>query len=224
MDSILRRIDEGLWTVDLPFSLMGLSLGARSTLARLRSGGLFLCSPGPFEVAHVEAIRSLGEVEAIVAPNSFHHLYLRRAAEHFPRARVFLAPGLREKVQNLPAGEELRDEAPEPWTGAIEQLVVAGSKANEVVFFHAATRTLVLTDLAFNVRRGGAWTRLGMKLNGGFGRFGPTRVLRSTIHDRAAFAASMERIASWDFDRVIVTHGDVVETGGRELFRQAFEL
>lgn len=34
--------------------------------------------------------------------------------------------------------------------------------------------------------------------------------------------AGVERILDLDFDRVIVTHGDVVETGGREALREAF--
>ncbi|MFP6627453.1 MAG: hypothetical protein VCC67_00295 [Myxococcota bacterium] len=34
--------------------------------------------------------------------------------------------------------------------------------------------------------------------------------------------AGVERILDLDFDRVIVTHGDLVETSGREALREAF--
>jgi hypothetical protein len=34
--------------------------------------------------------------------------------------------------------------------------------------------------------------------------------------------ASLERILAWDFDRVVVTHGDVVEHGGAEALRHAW--
>jgi len=33
---------------------------------------------------------------------------------------------------------------------------------------------------------------------------------------------SIDRILSWDFDRVTVTHGEMVETEGREELRAAF--
>lgn len=218
----LHRIDEGIWTLDLPHSMMGVQVGTRSTLVRLSSGGLLLLSPGPFEDVHFRAIEAQGEVEALVAPNTFHHLFLSRAAKRFPSAKVFLAPGLREKVPNLPAGEVLSDDP--LWSDTLDQRVVQGTITNEVAFLHRSTRTLILTDLAFNILTGGLWTRIGMMLNGGFGRFGPTRVLRSTIKDQAAFATSVEAIARWDFDRIVVGHGELLELGGKKAFNEAFGI
>jgi len=42
------------------------------------------------------------------------------------------------------------------------------------------------------------------------------------IRDRAAARACMERILDWDFDRVIVAHGDVLAHGGREALRRGY--
>jgi len=92
-----------------------------------------------------------------------------------------------------------------------------------VVFFHPASRTLVLTDLAFNMRQPPAGrARLFCWLVGASGRFGPHRMLRLMIRDRAAARTSVQRILAWDFDRVIVTHGEVLETGGKQAFTEAF--
>lgn len=220
----IEELEEGLWALRLPHRLMGMEIGTRSTLIRLPSGGLALFSPGAFGAREFESIEALGAVEAIVAPNTFHYLFLRRAAERYPKAARFYAPGLPEKVRDLPAGEILGENAPTLWRGALEQRRVEGSTTNEIVFFHPQSRSLILTDLAFNIREGGLWTRIGMGLNGGFGRFGPTRVLRSTIRDAAAFESSVTAIAAWDFDRIVVAHGEVVASGGRELFRRAFDL
>lgn len=221
---VLSRHAEGLWSLGLPHRMMGLEIGARTTIVRMPSGGLVVISPGPFTPGHVEAIRELGSVEALVAPNSFHHLFLGRAAKAFPRAQVFLAPGLRKRIAGLPPGPDLGDEAPPIWSGSLEQALVRGTVGNEVIFFHPSSGTLIVTDLAFNIRRGNLWTRIGMSLNGGWGKLGTTRVMRSTIRDKVAFAESILSIASWDFDRVIVAHGDVVETGGRSAFARAFAL
>lgn len=208
----------------MPHSMKGIELGARSTLVRVASGGLILCSPGPFEEAQFRAIESLGEVEAIVAPNTFHHLYLARGAERFPDARVFLAPGLAEKVPGLPKGEVLGDEAPDAWRGTLKQRLMRGTTLNEVVFFHPATRTLILTDMAFNIRKAGFFTKIVMSMNGGFGKLAVTRVLRSTFRDEKTVKASVEGLLEWDFERVIVAHGEVVESGGREAMREVYGI
>ena len=94
---------------------------------------------------------------------------------------------------------------------------------NEVVFLHRASRTLVVTDLCFNVRHSDhLGTRLFMRVNGAYGRFGPSRLLRSLVRDRPALRASLERILAWDFERVVVTHGEVLEHGGRDALRAGF--
>jgi hypothetical protein len=42
------------------------------------------------------------------------------------------------------------------------------------------------------------------------------------IRDRAAARASLATILSWEFDRVIVTHGEVLERGGPAAMRSGF--
>ena len=37
-----------------------------------------------------------------------------------------------------------------------------------------------------------------------------------------AVVKSLERILAWEFDRIILSHGDVVERGGKTAFRRAF--
>jgi hypothetical protein len=46
--------------------------------------------------------------------------------------------------------------------------------------------------------------------------------VRLLIRDRAAARASLDDVWRWDFDRVVVAHGDVLETGGRVHMRRAF--
>ena len=94
-----------------------------------------------------------------------------------------------------------------------------------MVFFHRASRTLLLTDLAFNVAAGATGgARFFYWLAGAGGRFGPHRLMRTLIRDRAAARASVNRILQWDFDRITVTHGEVLESGGRSAFANAFSF
>ena len=41
--------------------------------------------------------------------------------------------------------------------------------------------------------------------------------------DRQGFNQSARKIASWDFDRIIPCHGDVIETGGKGVFQKVFD-
>jgi hypothetical protein len=42
------------------------------------------------------------------------------------------------------------------------------------------------------------------------------------IRDQQAVRESLGFIMRWDFDRVIMAHGDVLESGGRQKLRDAF--
>ena len=55
-----------------------------------------------------------------------------------------------------------------------------------------------------------------------YGRFGPSKLDPLLIRDRRAARESLERILAWDFDRVVVAHGDVLESGGREALREGY--
>jgi len=91
-----------------------------------------------------------------------------------------------------------------------------------VVFFHRASRTAIFTDLVFNVPADFKDARIFYALVGGRGHFGPHRLIRLMIRDHKAARESVAKILEWDFDRVIVTHGDVLESGGHAKFSQAY--
>jgi hypothetical protein len=160
----------------------------------------------------------------VIAPCKVHHLFVADHLAAYPTARFFAPPGLAEKRRDLRLDGVLGDEAPAEWRGQIDQHLFRGAPyINEVVFLHRASRTLVLTDLAFNVPAGGGReARVFYFLVGAVGKFGPHRLVRTLIRDRRAARESVERILSWDFDRVIVSHGEVLASGGRERFRDGF--
>jgi hypothetical protein len=215
---------EDLWAAERPQSFYGLPVGTRMTVIRLSGGRLLLHSPVALDAELRRQLDALGEVRFAVAPNRLHHLYAGGVAQAYPEARLWVAPGLERKRPDLVFEAVLTDEAPEEWRGEVEQTFFRGRPyENEVVFFHRASRTLVLCDLAFNFGPGAAApTRLLMKLIRSYGRLGPSTLDRLLIRDRRAARESLERVLAWDFDRVIVSHGDVLESGGRETLRRGY--
>ena len=220
----LIPLAENLWVVERPQTFYGLSVGTRMTVVRLSGERLLLHSAVELDAALRTELDAIGRVCFAVAPNRVHHLYAGAVAQLYPEARLWVAPGLDRKRPDLAFVAVLGDEAPEEWRGEVDQVFFRGRPyENEVVFFHRASRTLLLCDLAFNFGpRAAAPTRLLMKLIRSYGHFGPSKLDPLLIRDRVAARQSLERILAWDFDRVIVAHGEILETGGREALRTGY--
>lgn len=223
--SPLRKLADDLWVVDRPFAVVGIEIGTRMTVVRLPNGDLWLHSPVPLDDETRAALDALGPVRHLVAPNKVHHLFFADCVSAYPDARRYAAPGLAEKRRDLAFDEVLADDAPEAWRDVIEQQRLLGAPlVEEVVFHHRPSRTLVVTDLAFNVRESAHWlSRLFFKLNGVLGHFGPSRMFRLLIRDREAARRSLDVMLGWDFDRIIVTHGAILQERGRRVLRDAYQ-
>jgi hypothetical protein len=218
----LQPLAPDLWVASRKLPLWIGEIGCRMTVVRL-GGELLLHSPVPLDAATREALDRLGRVRWIVGPSKVHHFHLGDYARAYPEAQLCGAPGLAAKRRDLRFDAVIDDAAPPPWGEALPVRLLRGAPAmNEVVFFHPSSRTLVLTDLAFNVPADGGGARLFHRLVGATGRFGPHRIVRLGIRDRRATSASLRAIHAWDFDRVIVSHGDVLERGGKAAFERAF--
>jgi Domain of unknown function (DUF4336) len=217
-------IAEGLWAVERRFRLPGgVELPTRSFVVRGDGGALAVLSPLPDEAARRQ-VEALGAVRWLIAPNSFHYGGLASWTAAFPEARVFLAPGLRARSPELPAGEELAEGSRPPFANALLHAVFGPSRGiSELAFFQRASRTLILTDLCFHVLDAPrARDRLFLRALGAWRRFGPSRTARAILlHDRAQVAGFVNRICRWDFVRIAVAHGEVLE-GGPEALCEAF--
>lgn len=220
----LRPLAQDLWVVERPQRFYGLEVGTRMTVIRLADGSLLLHSPVALDAELRRELDAIGRVRFAVAPNRVHHLYAGKVTEAYPEARLWVGPGLERKRPDLLFDAVLGDEAPAEWRGQLDQVFFRGRPyENEVVFCHRASRTLILCDLAFNFGpRAAAPTRLLMRLLRSYGRFGPSKLDPLLIRDRRAARQSLERILGWDFDRVVVAHGDVLERGGREALREGY--
>ncbi len=221
---MLRELDTDLWVAERPQRFFGLEVGTRMSVIRLGDGGLLLHSPVTLGPELRRELDARGTVRFVVAPNRFHHLYAGDVARAYPGARLWVAPGLERKRPDLVIAGVLGDDAPPEWKGEVDQIFFRGRPfENEVAFLHRASRTLLLCDLAFNFGPGApAATRLLMSVLQRRGRFGPSRLDPLLIRDRRAARQSLEGILAWDFDRVVVAHGDVLESGGRAALRAGY--
>lgn len=213
----LRPIADGLWTMDLLKRFpLGVRLPLRGTVVRLASGGLWIHSPTPPSPGLWAAIDALGPVRHLVGSSRIHHLSLGPWAARYPEAQLWAAPGLAEKRADLAFAGTIGAGALPPWAAEIEPLPLDGAPGlSEVAFVHHATRTLICSDLLFNIRQPATRaTALLLSMMGTRGRLAMSRVWRRYAKDRAALKASVERLLACDFARVVPAHGEVFDSAG----------
>lgn len=220
----LERLDSEIWTASRPLPILVGDVGARMTVIRMPDRSLMLHSPVHLDAKLRRALGDLGSVRWILGPSKVHHLFLPEAVQAFPEATLCGAPGLAEKRRDLAFHHVLGEDPPPGWPDEVSIRAIEGAPMmNEVALLHRPSRTLVLTDLVFNVKPGaGNRAPLFHWLVGATGRFGPHRIVRFGLRDRAAARRSLDAILGWDFDRVVMSHGEVVASGGRGLLRDAF--
>ncbi len=213
----MTNLTENLWLLRYPLKLLGADLHRNVTVMRLESGGLVIHSTGPFELDDVAHINSLGKPGWLLDTMLRHDTFAKRGKEAFPEA-IYLAPA----GFSVPAGPLLPP--PPEWGNEIEIKRIEGVPSmEEHAVFHRPSRTLIVADLLFNFGPDApAWTRFLMLVAVGKKHDpGMARSMRMTVKDDAALRRSLAEIETWDFDRIIVGHGDVVEIGGKQQYTAA---
>ncbi len=218
-----------IWLCAYPIKYAGTRFDARMTVIRLRGGKLMLHSPCEISEPLKRALAGLGDVAYIVAPGTYHYMYVPSAQAAFPGAETFICPGIERKRPGLKFDSLLGDTAPEAWAEEMDQVLVRGNSwIWEVAFFHRATKTLILTDVVENFTDTTSHTNWALKLwfKWVFRMWNtpkPAPEYQLGWNDKEAARASLRRILEWDFERVIVAHGDPIESNAREIVTKAWE-
>lgn len=219
---MLKRFDDGLWVETRRARFFGVETGTRMTVVRLAGGGLFVHSPVALDAATRAEVDALGEVRAVVAPSVFHHLYVGEWMAAYPKALFAACPGLEWKRSDLAFTCVLADQPHPIWANDLEQVYFSARRENEVVFCHRATRTMICADALLNLSvHDLSSTRVVARLMGnsapGVGYLEPMMIRHRGLARRQA-----DRILGWDFDKVVLAHGGLVERDGREVMRRAY--
>lgn len=217
----LERIAENVWTLHYPLPVLGNDFGRTVTVVRLASGKLVIHSTAPFTAGDIQAIRQLGEPGWLLDATLFHDSFAKEGCRSFERVPYLAPPGFKDvaEVQTRPLFPP-----PQEWNGELEVLPLAGMpKVQEHVLFHRPSRTLIVCDFLFNFGRhsGSWWTRFFlrnvMRLKNGVGM---SAFFRLMLRNREAFKESVRTILTWDFERIVVGHGEVIDRDAQRIFRE----
>lgn len=109
-----------------------------------------------------------------------------------------------------------------------DQVLVRGNRYIwEVAFFHKPTNSLILVDLIENFTNNTAgvnwllklWWKMVFRM---WENPKPAPEYQFGWKDKKAARSSLMKIMQWDFDRIIMAHGDLIEEKAKETAMQAW--
>lgn len=212
----MHHVSQGLHTFDARQRFFGLEVGARMSV--LDTGdGLLVHSPIAVDV---EQVAALGEPRWVLAPNLFHHLYVGPWVE--AGLDAWSCAGLPDKRPDL-AFAGVVESGVRPFGDAIELLPMRSfGMTNEVAVLHRPSGTLVVTDLVFHLPPSAPWlTRAAFRCLCGYPGC-RTTLLERVAMDREQARAELQTLLDWDWDRLVMAHGTIIEQGGKQALRRAF--
>ena len=207
----MHAVTEGIWTVPSDLRFGGLRLNTRMTVCQVSEGGLVLISPVPFRSELETALKAIGQVRAIVAPNLLHHLSLGEWMGAFPDAESYGPPGLAAKRTDLKIQHVLGSTFDQSFGAELKRLPIHGMpKLNESLFFHRTSRTLIATDFCFLMPDAKGMTRLFTKLMGIDKKAKCEPLFRALVRDRPAFLASLAPLRELQIESLSMCHHSVI--------------
>jgi hypothetical protein len=212
---MLIEVAPELWTAEEMLTLPGwVKMPLRMTLARLPKGGLVVHSPLPLTDERLKAVARIDKVEYLLAPSCLHHRFAGQWLRRFAGAKLYGAPGLRKKRKDLRFAGVLGQDGEVPWAPVFDQLLIEGAPGlNETVFFHRPSRTLLVSDLLFNIEQPANFvTKVVLNVMGTRGRLAMSRAWRRYTKDRDKLRASVQKVLDWDFARILPAHGAMFES------------
>ncbi|MEL6439729.1 MAG: DUF4336 domain-containing protein [Cyanobacteria bacterium J06621_8] len=222
---MLREIDRHLWVVEQPQKFMGLEVGTKMTVIRLSDGSILLISPVKIDSQLQQQLDELGEVKYIVAPNLFHYLYVADCQKIYPQAQTIAPPGLTDKIPTLKVDQILTQDAI-AFNSEVEYMLLEGfqifvppkiRKANEIIFYHPQSKTLIITDSAFNLDNSlPLVTQIAARILGSYQVLKPSWLEKIAVEDCSLLQQAIARVMNWDFERVIMAHGKIVTENAKE--------
>jgi hypothetical protein len=228
----LKQITSNIWVKEQPLKYLGLEVGTRMTIIRLANEELALISPIKLDEQIITEINSLGTVKYIIAPNLFHYLYLQSCKNTYSSASLITPPDLAAKQPNIKSDLIFTRDVID-FNGELEYFLFAGYRipspsgvtvANEIVFYHPESKTLILTDAAFNLDNSFPFlTQFAARIIGCYQQLRPSILEKIATKDKEQITISVKKLLQWDFQRVIMAHGTIVENNAKQQLKKGYE-
>jgi len=231
---VIREVTPDITTFSKPFARFGiLPFGGRSTAVRLSTGDVWVLASTPLTPDTKAAIDRLGPVKFIMAGDAVHHMFLGQFKKEYPEAKVIGVEALIEKKQaeGLVLDGAYGKDAPDTKYGFEDEIYAcyfSGFANKDVAWFHASSKTLIVADLLFNLPGNEQYSKSKTKAKVPiFGKLDPWGSVHKHFvwgqgKDKAAMARDAKTVLGWKPERIIMCHGDVIETDATKAWASAY--
>jgi hypothetical protein len=202
------------------------------TVVQLTSGDLFLHSPITFDAALAKHLQSMGRIGHLISPNQFHYAHIGEWSRAYPEAFTWASPRVRERARargvDVTFNMDLGRDAPEQWRDDIDQTTIPGGIFGEFVFFHRASKTLILTDTIINLeldKMSQPW-RLATRLTGMYYPHGQLffGMRLPLLLQKEKSRAAIDKVLSWGPERIVLSHGRCFDSNATAVLQRVFKL
>ncbi len=228
MSDLFEYQKDIIWLKEYPIKYAGTRFNARMTIVRLKNRKLLIHSPCEIDSTTKSEIEKLGNVEFLVAPGYYHYFYIDSAQNAFPHAETFICPGIERKLPEMKFDWILGDRPDSRWIDDFDQILMRGNRFIwETAFFHKPTKTLLLVDLIENFTHKTknvnwslkVWWKVVFHM---WENPKPAPEYRLGWHNKKAARAALTHVMQWDFNKIIISHGDVIDENAKEVALKAW--
>ena len=235
--NVYKTVAPDIGIVDGPFEYLTvggaklpLPFTTRMTVVRLSNGDLFLHSPIKLDQRLANRLLGLGTVRHLVSPNQFHYAHIGEWAKAFPDAVSWASPRVRQRARarhvDVDFARDLEANPPEEWSREIDQTLFPGGYFKEFIFFHKASKTLILADTILNIELDKVtepW-RTATKLTGMYHPYGQIffGMRLPLLLQRQKAQAAIRKIHSWQPRCILLSHGRYFDSDAEIVIRRIF--
>ena len=215
----LQKLEDNLWMVEGRLDRIRRVM----VVVKLADGRLVIWNAIALDEPEMKELEAWGTPAFLIVPNGLHRMDARIWKQRYPGLTVITPPGAKKKVAQIVAVDRTDGDFGDPRVTLSFPECAAGRDALLHVA-HAGGTTIVINDLVMNMRHQSGLGGLMFKMMTFTADTPnvplPTRML--LVKDKPGLKTLLAELAATpQLKRVIVSHGDVLESGAAEGLRQA---
>lgn len=207
----MKQIADNIFVFEYELKIMpGVTFPVRSVFIELQSKELLIVSPGPFVPTEIkEFVEKYNNVYCL-APNSFHHLHLESFNGLFPEIEIFGPPSIKKKQPALSSKIKEVKELENQLSGQLKFFAIDGNDLlSETVVYDKLSKSLIVTDLLFNMRNPMPLGRkMLLKLAGAYDQPAQSRLIKASTKDKNLYLKSIYKLKELKCNLLVFSHGD----------------
>ncbi len=217
------ELGQDIWLFDgTTLDLAGFKYPTRMAVIRLENGELVVWSPIEASDALLEAVGSLGKVAHFIAPNAYHHLFLREWIRAFPAAKLYAPASFSKRHHNVYVDEVLENF---DFHGEILMFCYPTKHWDEAVIYHVKSRTMIFADVLQCLPRSNfdGWRKWVAILNLITGELPAVPRKTRFFTERKKARKAVKAMLALPTENIVIAHGSCVFGQGKAVLVKAFE-